>query len=194
MVDPAHYLYGLTLPLRGVTIKEPLGRVCVVDLAADRACYIPAAATDLDSVGPPRSSCRLSVAAIAGFLAVLATLPSGQEEDAPSGQEEDAPSGQEEDADAAVEPAVVGRGGGAAAQAHHEQGGADHAPSRGEDGLADQGGYMPPHAVREDWRERVQAGHNGRGQAKHGAPLFAGVVIRFVCPHPLCPAPDGNDR
>ena len=76
VVDPTQHLYGLTLPLRGVTIKKTLGRVCLVDLAAGREGLIPVAATDLDGPAPVRSPCRLSVAAIVALLTAAASLPS----------------------------------------------------------------------------------------------------------------------
>jgi len=81
VTDAAHPLYGLTFPLVGMTVKQRLGRVCVVWLYPGVERVIPVAATSLAStrVTPPR--CRLSVAGIRALLAVIASLTStGQEE------------------------------------------------------------------------------------------------------------------
>jgi hypothetical protein len=60
IVDPTHHLYGLTLPLLEITVKESLGRVCVVGLRPDVMRLIPLAATNLGGLFPHTSPCRLS--------------------------------------------------------------------------------------------------------------------------------------
>jgi hypothetical protein len=82
VIDLAPHLYGLTLPLREVTSKKWVGRVCVVELGAGMERLIPVAATDLGSVREQPSPCRLSVAAVSGLLAAAAALPRVRQEDA----------------------------------------------------------------------------------------------------------------
>ena len=74
VTDPAHPLYGLTLPCLGVTVKPRLGRGCVVWLHPGVERLIPVAATSLAPVRPPVSRCRLSLPAATKVLAVLASL------------------------------------------------------------------------------------------------------------------------
>src|SRR5690242_3497529 len=47
VTDPTHPLYGLTLPCLSVTVKQRLGRVCVVWLAPGIERLIPLASTSL---------------------------------------------------------------------------------------------------------------------------------------------------
>src|SRR5262249_55295627 len=80
VTDPTHPLYGLTFPLIGVTTKPRLGRVCVVWLYPGVERIIPLTATSLaDPLPGPAASCRLSVAGLEAFLAVVAQADSRQE-------------------------------------------------------------------------------------------------------------------
>ena len=74
ITDPTHPLYGLTLPCLSVTVKQRLGRVCVVWLAPGVERLIPVASTSLAQVRPSPSPCRLSVAAVHQLLAVLVSV------------------------------------------------------------------------------------------------------------------------
>src|SRR6266498_4685190 len=83
VVDPTHPLYGLKLPLLGITIKQgPLGRVCRVWLHPGVERAIPVAATDRGDVLRPPSRSRLTAASITTLLALVASLPDDVEEDA----------------------------------------------------------------------------------------------------------------
>ena len=64
VTDPAHPLYGLTLPLIEVATKPQLGRACVVRLNPGVVRLVPLAATDLGGGVPPHPACRLSVPAL----------------------------------------------------------------------------------------------------------------------------------
>ena len=75
MTDPAHPLYGLTLPLLRVGIQERIGRICVVRLRPDAERRIPLAATSLSGITTPVSPARLSVVAVSALLATVATIP-----------------------------------------------------------------------------------------------------------------------
>ena len=80
VTDPTHPLYGLTFPLIGVTTKQRLGRVCVVWLYPGVERVILLTATSLaDPLQGPPTSCRLSVAGLEAFLAVVAQADSRQE-------------------------------------------------------------------------------------------------------------------
>jgi hypothetical protein len=76
IIDPAHPLYGLTLPLRRITTNPHLGRVCVVELYPGVVRFLPLAVTDRAGVVPPPSPCRLSLAALHTLQCVVASLPS----------------------------------------------------------------------------------------------------------------------
>jgi hypothetical protein len=82
VIDPTHPLYGLKLPLLGITVQQRLGRVCRVWLHPGIERAIPIAATDRGNliVGPSR--CRLSPGVIATLVALVASLPSAAGEDA----------------------------------------------------------------------------------------------------------------
>ena len=82
IIDPTHPFYSLTLPLLEISVKEPLGQVCVVRLRPNVKRLIPLTATQLGGVFPPASPCRLSVAAARALLAVVACLPPFGQEDA----------------------------------------------------------------------------------------------------------------
>jgi hypothetical protein len=76
IVDPAHPLYGKTLPLVGLTTRQRLGRVAVVWLYPGVERCVPLSATDLAEIPPaPPSPSRLSVASLERLLAVVASLP-----------------------------------------------------------------------------------------------------------------------
>jgi hypothetical protein len=60
VTDPAHPLYGLTLPCLGVTNKQRLGRACVVWLAPGIERLVPVAATSLSPIAHPAPRCRLA--------------------------------------------------------------------------------------------------------------------------------------
>ena len=70
VTDPTHPLYGLTLPCLGITVKQRLGRVCVVWLHPGVERLIPVAATSLAPVQPAAPRCRLSLPAATRLLAV----------------------------------------------------------------------------------------------------------------------------
>ncbi len=82
VVDVAHPLYGLTLPLIGITNKQYVGKACVVWIQPGLERIIPFTATNLAEVSPDHPPCRLSVAAIQRFLKVVASIPQLQPEDA----------------------------------------------------------------------------------------------------------------
>lgn len=83
VVDPAHPLYGKTLPLVGFNTKQHLGRVAVVWLYPGVERFVPLSATDLAETPPaPPSPSRLSVASLERILAVVASLPHRGLEDA----------------------------------------------------------------------------------------------------------------
>lgn len=71
VTDPAHPLYGLTLPLLGIAKKQYLGRVCVVWLHPGVERLVPVAATNLAGIVTSPSPCRLSVAAIQALVAAV---------------------------------------------------------------------------------------------------------------------------
>jgi hypothetical protein len=76
VVDPTHPLYGLTLPLLGVTtMQQRLGRVCRVWLHPGVERAVPVAATDRGGVRGPPSPCRVSPAGLAALVGLLASLP-----------------------------------------------------------------------------------------------------------------------
>ena len=75
MTDPAHPLYGLTLPLLRVGVQERVGRICVVRLRPDAERRVPLVATSLNGIITPVSPARLSIAAVAALLATAATIP-----------------------------------------------------------------------------------------------------------------------
>ena len=75
MTDPAHPLYGLTLPLLRIGVQERVGRIGVVRLRPGAERRIPLAATSLSGISRPVSPARLSVAAVASLLATVATIP-----------------------------------------------------------------------------------------------------------------------
>jgi hypothetical protein len=82
VTDPTHPLYGLSFPLIGVTVKQRLGRVCLVWLHPGIERAIPVPATNL--AGEPHASvtCRLSVAGLQALLHVLSPLVCPSQEDA----------------------------------------------------------------------------------------------------------------
>src|SRR5207248_5111114 len=82
IVDPTHPLYGLTLPLLGVTTKQRTGQACVVWLAPSVERIVPYAATSLAGVVPPPSPCRLAILSVRRLIAVIASLPECDLEDA----------------------------------------------------------------------------------------------------------------
>jgi len=82
IVDPTHPLYDLRLPLLGVTTTPRLGRTCVVLLQPGVTRAIRLAATSLTAVVPSPVPCRLSVPAVQRLLAVVASLPDREPEDA----------------------------------------------------------------------------------------------------------------
>jgi hypothetical protein len=75
VTDPAHPLYGLTLPLLRVGVQERVGRIAVVRLRPDAERRIPLAATSLSGIPRPVSPARLSVAAVTALLATVAAIP-----------------------------------------------------------------------------------------------------------------------
>ena len=103
MTDPAHQLYGLTLPLLRVGVQERVGRVCVVRLRPDAERRIPLVATSLSGIASPPSPARLSVAAVTALLAAAAAIPALA---APIYKEGDGMSGEQEGRDGATR--VVG--------------------------------------------------------------------------------------
>src|SRR4029453_9958278 len=74
VVDPAHPLYGLTLPLINITTHPRLGRICIVSPHSGGGRVIPIAATDRGGVLPTPARGRLSLTAIRRLVAVLACL------------------------------------------------------------------------------------------------------------------------
>src|SRR5437773_1539309 len=61
VTDPTHPLYSLSFPLIGVTVKQRLGRVCLVLLHPGIERAIPVSATSLASEPHVLVACRLSV-------------------------------------------------------------------------------------------------------------------------------------
>src|SRR5215210_6577491 len=82
VVDPTHPLYGLTLPLLGVTVQQRLGRVCRVWLHPGIERAIPIVATDRGGLVTGPSRCRLSSSVVATLVALVASLPRAAGEDA----------------------------------------------------------------------------------------------------------------
>jgi hypothetical protein len=82
VTDPTHPLYGLTLPLHGITTKQRLGRVCVIWLYPGVERVIPLGATSLAESPSPPSPCRLSIAGVEALLTVIASLADHCQEDA----------------------------------------------------------------------------------------------------------------
>jgi hypothetical protein len=83
IVDPTHPLYDKTLPLVGITTKQFIGRVAVVWLHPGVERFVPLSATDLAEIPPASlSPSRLSVASLERLLAVVASLPQTNLEDA----------------------------------------------------------------------------------------------------------------
>src|SRR6266568_3868956 len=81
VTDPTHPLYGLSFPLIGITVKQRLGRVCVVWLHPGIERAIPVSATNLAGQDRVLSSCRLSVAGLQTLLHVLSPLVCPSQED-----------------------------------------------------------------------------------------------------------------
>jgi hypothetical protein len=75
VVDPTHPLYGLTLPLIGITQKRASVVLCAVWLQPGVERLIPIAATDRGAAQAGRTRCRLSIASSGALLAVVASLP-----------------------------------------------------------------------------------------------------------------------
>jgi hypothetical protein len=83
IVDPTHPLHGKTLPLVGVTARQRLGRVAVVWLYPGVERCVALSATDLAETPPATPSpSRLSVASLERLLAMVASLPLADVEDA----------------------------------------------------------------------------------------------------------------
>jgi hypothetical protein len=82
VTDPTHPLYGLSFPLIGITVKQRLGRVCLVWLHPGIERAIPVRATDLASEPHVPVMCRLSVAGLQALLHVLSPLVCPNQEDA----------------------------------------------------------------------------------------------------------------
>ncbi len=83
IVDPTHPLHGKTLPLVGITTRQRLGRVAVVWLYPGVERCVPLSATNLsETPSAPPSPSRLSVASLERLLAVVASLPQTDLEDA----------------------------------------------------------------------------------------------------------------
>ncbi len=76
IVDPAHPLYGKTLPLIGFNTKQHLGRVAIVWLQPGIERCVPLSATNLAKtpLAAPSPS-RLSVESLERLLSVVASLP-----------------------------------------------------------------------------------------------------------------------
>jgi len=72
--DPAHPLYGQTLPLIGVTNKQYIGRACVVWIQPGIERLVPLWATSLADMTPPAFPWRVSVAAVRVLLTVGAAI------------------------------------------------------------------------------------------------------------------------
>jgi len=75
VVDPTHPLYGLTLPLIGITQKRASVVMCAVWLQPGIERLIPIAATDRGAAQVGRTRCRVSIASSGALLAVVASLP-----------------------------------------------------------------------------------------------------------------------
>jgi hypothetical protein len=75
VVDPSHPLYGLTLPLIGITQKRASVVMCAVWLQPGIERLIAVAATDRGAAQVGRTRCRLSIASSGALLAVVASLP-----------------------------------------------------------------------------------------------------------------------
>jgi hypothetical protein len=83
IVDPTHPLYGLRLPLVGIAMAQRhLGRVCRVWVAPGVERMVPIAATDRGGVRVPPSRARLTPAAVAALVAVVASVGDALQEDA----------------------------------------------------------------------------------------------------------------
>jgi hypothetical protein len=82
IVDPTHPLYGLRLPLLGVTTKQYVGKACVVWIQPGIERIIPFAATNLADSLPPPPSCLLSPQALQRLLRVVASIAELRPEDA----------------------------------------------------------------------------------------------------------------
>ncbi len=82
VTDPTHPLYGLSFPLIGITVKQRLGRVCLVWLHPGIERAIPVSATNLAGEERVLSACRLSIAGLQALLRVLSSLVSPSQEDA----------------------------------------------------------------------------------------------------------------
>jgi len=82
VTDPTHPLYSLSFPLIGVTVKQRLGRVCLVWLHPGIERAIPVSATSLASEPHVLVACRLSVAGLQRLLHVLSPLVCPNQEDA----------------------------------------------------------------------------------------------------------------
>ena len=76
VTDPTHPLYGLSFPLIGITVKQRLGRVCLVWLHLGIERAIPVSATKLAGEERVLSACRLSGAFLQALLHVLSSLVS----------------------------------------------------------------------------------------------------------------------
>jgi hypothetical protein len=77
VVDPTHPLYGLTLPLIGITQKRASVVMCAVWLQPGIERLIPIAVTTEARAQVVRTRCRLSIASSGALLAVVASLPKG---------------------------------------------------------------------------------------------------------------------
>src|SRR5215469_12080122 len=82
ITDPTHPLYGLSFPLIGITVKQRLGRVCLVWLHPGIERAIPVSATNLAGEDRVLSSCRLCIAGLQTLLHVLSSLVCPCQEDA----------------------------------------------------------------------------------------------------------------
>jgi hypothetical protein len=82
VTDPTHPLYGLSFPLIGITVKQRLGRVCLVWLHPGIERAIPVNATNLASEPYVSAACRLSVAGLQALLHVLSPLVCSNQEEA----------------------------------------------------------------------------------------------------------------
>jgi len=82
VIDPTHPLYGLSFPLIGITVKQRLGRVCLVWLHPGIERAIPVRATTLANESHVPVVCRLSVAGLQALLHVLSPLVCPNQEDA----------------------------------------------------------------------------------------------------------------
>src|SRR5215471_19252074 len=82
VTDPTHPLYGLSFPLIGITVKQRLGRVCLVWLHPGIERAIPVRATNLVGELHVPVTCRLSVAGLQALLHVLSPLVCPNQEDA----------------------------------------------------------------------------------------------------------------